>query len=49
MRLYQTETEFNCGIDLHARCMYACVVDREGAVRMHLNIQRRCRLLSEAG
>jgi len=27
MRLYQTTTEFNCGVDLHARQMYVCVLD----------------------
>lgn len=39
MRLYQTETEFNCGIDLHSKCMYACVVDPQGAVLVHRNIK----------
>lgn len=39
MRFHQSTTEFNCGIDLHARCMYVCVVDRQGAKRLHQNIQ----------
>jgi len=39
MRLYQTTTEFNCGVDLHARQMYVCVVDREGTVLVHRNIK----------
>lgn len=39
MRLYQTTTEFNCGVDLHARQMYVCVVDREGKVLVHKNIR----------
>jgi transposase len=39
MRLYQTTTEFNCGVDLHARQMYVCVVDREGKVLVHRNIR----------
>jgi len=37
--MYKTTTEFNCGIDLHARCMYACVVDRDGNVLVHKNIK----------
>ena len=40
MRLYKTETEFNCGIDLHSKCMYACVMDRDGKILVHRNIQR---------
>jgi len=39
MRLYQTTTEFNCGVDLHARQMYVCVVDKEGKVLVHRNIK----------
>jgi transposase len=39
MRLYQTTTEYNCGVDLHARQMYVCVVDREGKVLVHRNIK----------
>jgi hypothetical protein len=30
MRLYQTATEFNGGVDLPVRQMYVCVVDRQG-------------------
>jgi transposase len=40
MRYYKTTTEFNCGIDLHSRCMYICVVDKEGNVLVHKNIKR---------
>jgi len=39
MRLYQTTTKFNCGIDLHSKCMYACVVDQAGKVLVHRNIR----------
>ncbi|MCK5802200.1 MAG: IS110 family transposase, partial [Lentisphaeria bacterium] len=35
----QTQTEFNCGIDLHARSMYICVMDREGNILVHRNIR----------
>jgi len=29
MKYYTSSTEFNCGIDLHARQMYVCVMDRQ--------------------
>jgi len=29
-KYYKSTTEFNCGIDLHSRQMYICVVDRDG-------------------
>ncbi|HVX57118.1 MAG TPA: IS110 family transposase, partial [Candidatus Saccharimonadales bacterium] len=32
-------TEFNCGIDLHARQMYVCVMDRQGKKLVHTNIR----------
>ena len=30
MKYYTSTTEYNCGIDLHARQMYVCVMDRQG-------------------
>lgn len=39
MKYYTTTTEFNCGIDLHTRQMYICVMDREGKVLVHRNIR----------
>ena len=39
MKYYTSTTEFNCGIDLHARQMYACVMDHTGTKLMHTNIQ----------
>jgi transposase len=39
MKYYTSTTEFNCGIDLHARQMYVCVMDRQGNVLVHTNIQ----------
>ncbi len=41
MRFYQGQTELYCGVDLHARNMYICVVDREGNVLKHRSL--RCR------
>ena len=39
MKYYTSTTEFNCGIDLHARQMYVCVMDRHGKKLVHTNIQ----------
>ena len=39
MKYYTSTTEFNCGIDLHARVMYVCVMDRQGNKLVHSNIQ----------
>lgn len=39
MKYYTTTTEFNCGIDLHARQMYVCVMDRQGKILVHTNIK----------
>ena len=41
MRFY-TETHTHCcGIDLHARTMYLCILDREGEILLHKNIKCR--------
>src|SRR5690242_2957872 len=39
MKYYTSTTEFNCGIDLHARQMYVCVMDRQGKKLVHSNIR----------
>lgn len=39
MKYYTTTTEFNCGIDLHARQMYVCLMDRQGKKLVHTNIE----------
>ena len=39
MKYYTTTTEFNCGIDLHSRQMYICVMDRLGNKLVHCNIK----------
>ena len=35
MRFYTGQHDHYCGIDLHARSMYLCVLDRAGEVRLH--------------
>src|SRR5438128_3536258 len=37
MRFYTTPHRYYCGIDLHARRMYICVMDAEGQIRVHRN------------
>jgi len=37
MRFYTTQHRYYCGIDLHARRMYICVLDADGQVRGHRN------------
>ena len=39
MDYYRTQTEFNCGIDLHSRQMYSCVMDPAGEKLLHANIR----------
>lgn len=41
MRLYQSQHQFYCGIDLHANAMYACVVAADGKKCLHENFQVR--------
>jgi transposase len=39
MRFYTTPHKFYCGIDLHARTMYACILDQHGEITLHRNLQ----------
>lgn len=39
MKYYTSTSEFNCGIDLHARQMYVCLMDRQGKKLVHTNIK----------
>jgi transposase len=38
MRFYTKQHQFYCGIDLHARTMYLCVLHQNGEIRMHRNM-----------
>ena len=40
MKYYTTTTEYNCGIDLHARQMYVCVMNKDGRILVHRNVRR---------
>src|SRR6476619_6822010 len=35
MRFYQQQHRFYCGVDLHARCMYLCILDQAGQTLLH--------------
>ena len=37
MRFYTQPHQYYCGIDLHARTMYLCILDKSGAVLLHRN------------
>jgi len=38
MRFYTHQHKFYCGIDLHARSMYICIIDSEGNILTHRNL-----------
>lgn len=38
MRFYKNQHKYYCGIDLHAKTMYVCVIDGEGKIVKHRNI-----------
>jgi transposase len=39
MRFYNTQHQFYCGIDLHARSMYVCILSQDGEILLHRNMQ----------
>ena len=39
MRFYTTQHPFYCGIDLHARTMYVCIIDQNGEILVHRNMK----------
>ena len=39
MRFYTQQHQFYCGIDLHARSMYVCIVNPEGEIMLHRNMK----------
>src|SRR5499426_795560 len=38
MRFYTQQHQFYCGIDLHARTMYLCIMNRDGEILVHRNM-----------
>jgi hypothetical protein len=39
MRFYTNQHPFYCGIDLHARSMYVCVLSHDGEILLHRNMK----------
>ena len=39
MRFYTQTRQYHCGIDLHARSLYVCIVDHNGNVLIHKEIK----------
>src|SRR5262245_38379658 len=39
MRFYTKQHKFYCGIDLHARTMYLCILNRDGEILVHRNMK----------
>ena len=39
MKFYTKQHKYYCGIDLHARKMYVCIIDQKGKVKVHKNIK----------
>ena len=39
MRFYTKQHPFYCGIDLHARSMYVCLVSHDGEIMLHRNMK----------
>ena len=48
MRFYNQSHQFYCGIDLHARTLYLCVLDQAGTIRLHKEIPAEPAALLEA-
>ncbi len=39
MRFYTQQHQYYCGIDLHARSMYLCILNQAGEVLLHRNMR----------
>ena len=47
MNFYKQQHKYYCGIDLHARKMYVCIIDQKGKTRVHRNIKTDPQLFFE--
>ena len=43
MRFYNGQHQFYCGVDLHTKRMYLCILDHEGNKRLHRNVRAKPR------
>ncbi len=48
MRLYQQQHQAYCGVDLHARTMYLCVLDHQGNTLLHQDLPTTSEAFLEA-
>jgi len=39
MLFYTKQHQYYCGIDLHEKTMYICIVDQSGKIRFHRNLE----------
>jgi len=39
MRFYNNQHKYYCGIDLHTRKMYVCIIDEKGEIKEHRNMK----------
>jgi hypothetical protein len=39
MRFYTGQHRYYCGVDLHARTLYLCILDAQGKVRLHRRLR----------
>ena len=47
MRFYTQQHRYTCGIDLHARSLYVCILDDTGQVLVHKNVKASPEALSK--
>jgi len=38
MNFYTQQHKHYCGIDLHAKAMYVCILDQRGTILVHKNL-----------
>lgn len=41
MNFYNSQKQFYCGVDLHARTMYICIIDKERNILVHKNLRNQ--------
>ena len=41
MKFYTKQHDYYCGIDLHARCLYVCILNQSGEIVLHKNIKAK--------
>jgi transposase len=46
MRFYARQHQFYCGIDLHARSMYVCILSHDGEILVHRNMEATAEALA---